>query len=141
MARKKTDLDRVVEFIKKNYDLQASSEKVLCINLNKIKNGNFRNISKPCPLSDLLEMWEYKYNYLQKVADTNKRMGKEIKGMALVYYDIAILLNKYDDFLKWREKNQRKQENIISQTEHIDYSRFNNVNAVNDDLSDILEEI
>ena len=95
-------------------------------------------------------MWKQKKNYLLKQADYNRKKGNEIDSMGQVYYDLAILLSKYDGYLKWKEQQkiarieQEKQKN-----DSVDYNAYKNVpqskskQKENDviDISSMLDEI
>lgn len=141
---KVTDKDRLVLFLNDNYDLVGCSMKVLCINLAKVNNGTFRNMNKPCPYTDLLDMWEQKINYLDKVYWTNVKRGKEMTGLQRLYYDLAILLNRYDKYLQHKENIKRTQEDRIAIKDTINYSQFGvtqNSQESSLNINDILGEI
>ena len=45
----------------------------------------------------------------------NRKKGKDINGISLVYYDLAILLGKYDAYLKWKEQQKLAQADAEEQ--------------------------
>lgn len=108
----------VNDFIRINYNPTKIPWNVLC----KIYQGTYKNLTKPIPPEDLLDMWNQKIEMLNKIADKNKRMGNEIKGDGRILYDLAILVNKYDSYLNWKEQQKialaeqdapKDQQNII----------------------------
>lgn len=118
------------------------------INLDKIYNGTYKNLSTPIPPEELLDMWKRKMDYLNKTADKNSRMGKEINEVCRIYYDLSILLSKYDSYKDWKEKQKMANEIIIEKTDKKIEQFCNNYNSnsnikKNDDLdiASILDEI
>lgn len=118
------------------------------INLDKIYNGTYKNLSIPIPPEELLDMWKRKMDYLNKTADKNSRMGKEINEVCRIYYDLSILLSKYDSYKDWKEKQKMANEIIIEKTDKKIEQFCNNYNSnsnikKNDDLdiASILDEI
>jgi hypothetical protein len=104
------------------------------IKMDNIYDGNYKGLSKGIPAEDILDMWQRKKNELDKIADTNKKKDKYIDGIGRINYDLAILLNKYDSYLKWKDKqrlfeNDENQKLKELQQEKIN---FNNVNKIID---------
>lgn len=64
------------------------------------------------PWSHLYDMWRRKANYLNKVDNDNKTKGKVLEPEARLHYDLAILLNKYDSYLRFIEKEKVKEESL-----------------------------
>lgn len=116
------------------------------INLNKIYEGTYKNLSSPIPPEELFDMWKRKINYLNKTADKNSRMGKEINDVCRIYYDLSILLSKYDSYREWKDKQKIASEIIIEKTDKAVEQFCNNYNTninKNDelDISSIVDEI
>ena len=76
------------------------------IKMESIYKGTCKNLNRPVPPEDLLDMWKQKRNYLDKVAEQNRKKGTEITGVNRVNYDLAILLSRYDAYLKWKEQQK-----------------------------------
>lgn len=74
--------------------------------MESIYKGTCKNLNRPVPPEDLLDMWKQKRNYLDKVAEQNRKKGTEITGVNRVNYDLAILLSRYDAYLKWKEQQK-----------------------------------
>lgn len=80
-----------------------------------IYDGSYKQLSRPVPPEDLLDMWKQKKSFLLKQAEIDKKRGKEIDGLARVNYDLAILLGRYDKYLKWKEQQKIAQAEIEEQ--------------------------
>lgn len=147
----------------KEYILQWFDESDLCSFLRdeyniiklpwtKIKdviNGTGKKIDVPISASELLDMWTRKIDLLRS---SNQKLisksNKEITPQSLILYDLSILIDKYDSYLRWKEKQKileieketEKSQNIVSQS--IGYSNIskNNTNKI-DDISDLVDDI
>ena len=96
-------------------------------------------------------MWKQKRNYLDKVAEQNRKKGMEITGVNRVNYDLAILLSRYDAYLKWKEQQQiavaemnDSKKRRIEKIEYTDVVRPANTKQKNNvmvDINSILDEI
>lgn len=123
--------------------------KYFFINLDKVYKGTYKNLNKPVPVEDLWDMWQKKMPYLRKVNDKNKRYGKEIEGVARINYDLAIILSRYDSYLKWKEEQKLSQTQSTQNEVQIDYNNIKikiaknnpNQNDSNIDIDSILDEI
>lgn len=52
------------------------------------------------------DMFVRKQSYLDKINAQNIAKGKEITGVSRVKYDLKVLYNKYDSYLKFLEKQK-----------------------------------
>ena len=85
---------------------------------------------------------------LNKTAQRNKIQGKNMDASQRINYDLSILINKYDSYLKWLEKqriieveNDNEQPNL-NITNFINVNQHNNVsNNEDEDLSDLVDDI
>lgn len=134
------------DFIYREYDV-SFLPKHFFINLDKVYKGTYKNLNKPVPVEDLLDMWQQKMDYLNKVADHNRQMGKKIEGIARINYDLAILLSKYDSYCEWKAKKasekQELKQSTTSQTIKITNMIASKYAAINNDsdISSIIDEI
>jgi hypothetical protein len=130
-------------FIKNNYN----PTKIPWNTLSRIYNGNYKNLTKPIPAEDLLDMWRQKINFLNKTAERNRQTGNVIEGDARIVYDLAVLANKYDGYLKWKEDQRiALAENESKETVNINYLGINNNRQDNTNnsivnINNILDEI
>ena len=49
--------------------------------MDSVYKGTMKKLNKPVPPEDLLDMWKQKRNYLDKVAEQNRKKGNEILGV------------------------------------------------------------
>ena len=87
-----------------------------------------------------------KINYLDKVAEQNRKKGKEVDGLSRLNYDLAIIVARYPAYLTWLKKQQIAAEQPVETTrqQYIDYSGLSQGNALSSDsvdLSSIINEI
>ena len=139
-------------YIQSEYDI-TFMDKSLFIKIANINNGKFKGLNEGISYEDLLYMFKQKKDFLNKIADKKRREGNEFKnGKHRLNYDLAVIINKYDDYKKWKKKqilieasNKKDEEDNKNQ---IDY-KYINCNAsekydkdeevVGVDINDILE--
>ena len=139
--------DEVFQFIKDAYDLTIVPTTVWQ-KLSNIYDGTFKGMSTGIPPSDLLDMWRRKIDMLNGIAKKNEVKGIHMQPDQRLNYDLTILVNKYDSYLKWKEKQKilqteketEKTQNIVSQS--IGYMKNTNQdNTDTDDISDLVDDI
>lgn len=120
------------------------------IKLDAVYKGTFKGLSRPVPPEDLLDMWQQKKNYLQRVAEQNRKKDKDLYGVSRISYDLAILLGKYDSYLAWKEEQKQalilEVESKKKDIEKIEYKDVirpqNNTNIKRVmDITSMLDEI
>lgn len=132
--------ENLFNFIFENYDITFLSARFY-IKIASIFDGSMQNINKPIPPCDLLDMWQRKKNWLDRVSENNRKKGKEIIGEQRVLYDLSILLSKYDSYLEWREQQKLAQiEKEKSYSNKINYDFILNT-PKNNNKSEKKEEI
>jgi hypothetical protein len=143
---------KLYQLIADNYNISAFST-LFCLKIENIINGTYKNVTKPIPAEDLIDMWQQKMSYLNKVSVNNQKNGKQMEGLSRANYDLAILLSRYDKYLAWKERKRIEQEQIEKESENknsqIDYAKINlqsnshNTKTANNkiDINEILDEI
>ena len=150
IQKKKNMRDELYQFLFKMYDKSFFSSSFY-IKMESVYKGTYKGLNRPVPPEDLLDMWQQKSNYLNKVAEQNRKRGVDISGINRVNYDLAILLSRYDDYLKWKEQqeiavaemNDSKMRSV-EKIEYTDVIRPNNNKQITYekiDISSILDEI
>lgn len=147
--------DQLYNFISDMYDI-SFFPKFFYVKMDSVYKGEYKGLKKPVPPEHLLDMWEQKKSYLLKVHERNRTHGKEIDGLQRVYYDLAILLSKYDSYLSWKDKQENVQMNEQERKRHaVDFNNQkvvsqnipnnnkvrNNVGNNNIDINSILDDI
>ena len=141
--------DDVYNFIRDAYDITIIPS-TIWQKLSSIYDGSFRGMINGIPPEHLLDMWKRKIDMLNKTATRNVSIGKKMSTEQRLNYDLAILANKYDSYLKWREqqkileseKESKTTESIITKT--ISYSNTHiNQDPTTDtgDISDLVDDI
>jgi hypothetical protein len=143
---------RFYSFLSKNYDIVTFSKR-FCMKINQLQKGTYPHLLTVMPIEDLFDMWQQKINFLNKIYAKNKNNGKIMNGEQRLNYDLAILINKYDSYLAWKQRKKENQEKIKQEYENkqnqIDYSKIpiktqkvSKNNSSNDiDINSILDEI
>ena len=100
------------------------------------------------PPEHLLDMWKRKIDMLNGIADRNKTKGIVMSSDKRINYDLSILINKYDSYLKWLEKQKiiasekeiEKIDNIVGKS--IGYTTSNKSEKNDsDDISALVDDI
>ena len=136
----------VFNFIKDAYDITIIPTTVWQ-KLNNIYNGTFKGMTYGIPPEHLLDMWERKIDMLNGIANRNNTKGKTMNADQRINYDLSVLVNKYDSYLKWLEKQKileaekeiEKNENIVGKT--IGYVTQKTEKSNSDDISDLVDDI
>jgi hypothetical protein len=152
------DKSHLYQYLQKTYGI-VYMPKFIYQKFSDIFNGTYKNImnGQGIPPCDLLDMWERKQNFLDKTKVWNESKGKVMESLQLIQYDLAIIMSKYDSYLKWKEAQKIKtidRERIKNEmNDKIDYGKLgnssNNINNNDDNngnnnginISDILDEI
>ena len=107
-------------------------------------------MSTGIPPSDLLDMWKRKIDMLNGIAEKNESKGIHMQPDQRLSYDLSILINKYDSYLRWKEKQRilevekenEKTQNIVGQSiGYIKNTKHNNNNLDTDDISNLVDDI
>ena len=136
----------VFNFIKDAYDITIIPTTVWQ-KLSNIYNGTFKGMTYGIPPEHLLDMWERKIDMLNGIANRNNTKGRTMNVDQRINYDLSVLVNKYDSYLKWLEKQKileaekeiEKNENIVSKT--IGYVTQKTEKKNSDDISGLVDDI
>lgn len=141
--------DDIFEFIQAHYDIKVVPKKIFT-KLSDIYNGTYRGLTCCIPPEDILDMWKRKMDYLNRVRAKNITLGNNMDVAQQVSYDISVLINKYDSYLKWKEKNKIIEQEVnkvhkdILKTVDLDkLSKMaqNQKKEDEDDIDSLLEEL
>lgn len=114
-----------------------------------INNGIYkRKRCKPIDYETLLEMWKHYQKKLNDACTYNKMRGNEMTGEDRVFYDLAIIMGSYSEFVKMKAKEEANSAEIKKEktTNRIDYdvlykqTSSSNQKTENDILS-LMEDI
>ena len=138
--------ENVFNFIKDAYDITIIPTTVWQ-KLSNIYNGTFKGMTYGIPPEHLLDMWERKIDMLNGIANRNNTKGRTMNVDQRINYDLSVLVNKYDSYLKWLEKQKileaekeiEKNENIVGKTIGYVVQKAEKNNS--DDISDLVDDI
>lgn len=77
--------------------------------MEQIFTGTFRNMNKAIPPQHLLDMFQRRQYQLDKIYHKEK-----LDGNALINYDLAVLIGKYNNYLDWIERDRKEKTEIVS---------------------------
>ncbi len=142
--------EEIFEFIKVEYDITIIPSTVWQ-KIGNIYAGTFKGMSEGIPPHHLLDMWERKIDMLNATADKNRTRGKSMSAEQRLNYDLTILVNKYDSYLKWLEKQKiieaENKKAIEDRKTEISVSVISvkasegSLQQKNDDMSDLVDDI
>lgn len=138
--------EAVYDFIKETYSLSIIPTTVWQ-KISNIYSGTFKGMSSGIPPEHLLDMWKRKIDMLNSIADKNVTKGKNMSTDQRLNYDLSVLVNKYDSYLKWLEKQKiieaeksvEQSENIVGKS--IGYGKQNSTEEDTDDISSLVDDI
>lgn len=105
-----TDEERLESYLCNRYGIPKLSENIKTRLIEEAYNSRLQ--VKPYRL---LQCWRMMEQYLNNVRANNVARGNDISGMALLGYDLSIVLGKYNDFMRYITVNER--ENNIANIE------------------------
>ena len=104
-------------FIKSFYDITTIGG-TIWTKLETVYNGTYKNLEEPIPPEDLLDMWQGKKNFLRKTnANYESKHGKFTSIQGMIFYDLAILVSKYEDYKKWKRKKEIEARQAVITSE------------------------
>lgn len=138
--------ENIFDFIKDAYDITIIPTTVWQ-KLDNIYNGTFKGMSVGIPPEHLLDMWKRKMDMLNGIANRNSTKHIKMNIDQRINYDLSILINKYDSYLKWLEKQKilaaekeiEKNENIVGQS--VGYISQKESSNSSDDISSLVDDI
>ena len=137
----------VYDFILEVYDLNIIPTNIW-EKITEIYSGTYKGMSIGIPPEHLLDMWKRKIDMLNGVAERNEIKGIKMSADQRLNYDLSILVNKYDSYLKWLEKQKiiasekeiEKNDNIVGKS--IGYTASNKSGKNDsDDISALVDDI
>lgn len=142
--------ENIFNFIRETYDITIVPTTVWQ-KLSDIYCGTFKGMTAGIPPEHLLDMWKRKIDMLNTIADKNKTKGIQMLSDKRISYDLSILVNKYDSYLRWLEKQkiieaENKKKIELKRTE-IGASIINTKSSEgsskqkNDNMSDLVDDI
>lgn len=146
----KQDRELFINYIQEIYDLTIPKQ--LMIKLSNINNGTYKGLKEPIVYEDLLYMFKTKQKMLTQIYQDNIRKGNNFESAYNRFcYDLAIIINKYDGYKKWKEKQKIIEAELKKNIEEektqikIDYSKIKAETKEIDndeiDIGDIIDDI
>lgn len=121
--------DSLFKFIVNNYH-PSDIPTYLWMKFDSIFDGTYKNMGRCIPPNHLLDMWERKMPDLQKMHNKMELEGKELDPIQQVNYDLAVIVNKYDSYLRWLEKKRITEEEGRKTNDTKSIRKIVDVNAI-----------
>jgi hypothetical protein len=80
--------------------------------MEQIFKGEYKNMSSPIPPEHILDMFQRRQGYLDKIYHKEK-----MDGVSRINYDLAVLISKYNGYLEWIEKSNKEEVSTIALVE------------------------
>ena len=116
--------------------------------ISSVVSGEYKGLSVGIPLENIFDMWQRKKQELDKIALNNIRKGNNIDSVGRLSYDLAVLIGKYDSYLKWKNQQIAMADNVVKEgkEQKIDFSKINKTielqkQADLNNISDLLDEV
>lgn len=94
-------------YVNSTYDLTLT--KYAFVRIAEVVNGTYKGMKEGISYEDLLIMFQKQKNNLDKIADDKKRKEKGFKNnLNRFYFDLAVIVGKYDSYKKWKEQQKNK---------------------------------
>lgn len=140
--------ESIFKFIREVYDVTVIPTTVWH-KLSSIYNGTFKGMSRGIQPEHLFDMWKRKIDLLNKIAYENSNKGITMSSSNRISYDLSILVNKYDSYLKWLKKQQVVELESKLEKKEMDESIITNgINYISSettneskDISDLVDDI
>ena len=141
--------DQLYRFLLENYGVMSIPTYVFK-RLEDVYSGKRKGLACEIPPEDLLDMWRQKMGYLNKLRAKNKTLNKNMTTAQQINYDLSVLVNKYDDYLKWKERNKVLEQeanevhrNILNTVNLDKLSKITQTQnqTDDDDIDSLLEEL
>jgi len=135
-------------FIKESYDISIIPTSVWQ-KLGNIYAGTYKGMGVGIPPEHLIDMWKQKIDMLNTLSNINVKKGRSMTAEQRINYDLSVLINKYDRYLRWIEKQkvlEAETKNINPQngsniTRVIIENKVHEINKNNDDMVDLVDDI
>lgn len=146
---RKENHNKLVNYFMDTYSIRVIPQ-YFYSKLAQINNGTFKGISKGIPYNHLYEMFKIKQSELDRIANNCKKKGNELVGISRLNYDLAVIVNKYDGYLQWKQKQEILEAEAVKQKQEereakVNYKYIEKVSkSRNDDdlnICDLVDDI
>lgn len=138
------NIDVLYCFLLRYYDLTVIPT-TFWMKVKSLTEGNYHLVSVAIPYEHLYDMWRRKANYLNKVAENNRRKGKPMEPEQRLQYDLAILINQYDSYLRFLEQEKIKEAEVEEEPKKVIpvvTVQQNHIKSIDDDnIDDLVDEV
>jgi len=145
--RNAIEKEEIFEFIKDAYNITIVPTTVWQ-KLGNIYAGTFKGMSTGIPVSHLFDMWKRKIDMLNNIADKNRSKGSIMSAEQRLNYDLSILVNKYDSYLKWLEQQKiieaELKKSVVSEKSNVTCiinTKEKTKSCKDDDMTDLVDDI
>jgi hypothetical protein len=119
---------------------------------DSVFNGTHRGLKSAISVEDLFDMWKRKKNELDRIYTGNVKKGNKMDVQGRLIYDLAILVGKYDSYVKFKNSQKILSEDVKKEIEQINKIDFSNINTVvanqqkaqekeEQNINDLLDEV
>lgn len=135
------------DYVSEKYSVSAFP-KHFFMKMSAINNGTHPSVNKCIPYDDLLDMFKRQEHYLAGIHLNLSSINKELSGINKLNYDLAVIVNMYDKYLEWKQKQAvlkatREVVNNVSKEPNVNMKKVykRSKNESKSDISDILNDL
>ena len=141
IVKNSIDKDRLYFWLYENYNVTSFS-KLFYMRMSDIQTGRFsENVTVPISYYDILQIFKKMKPYLEKQYAKNVRSGKKFDSKGRINYDLAIVVNNYDDYVKWKQKHKSRNTEIQKVKEELQVKQEINIDDIHINCKDDSNEI
>lgn len=154
--RELTDKDNFFFYIIQTYNISNTETipKYIYKKVSEIVSGKFKGFNDSISYEDLLIMFQKQQKNLTKIYMNNVKKGKKMTNIERFNYDLAVIVNKYDSYKQWKEKqkllrnNEQEEQEYLSNRKDFKALQENNNNLLDGsdnekelDIDDIVDDL
>lgn len=121
--------------------------------INSIVNGQYKDVNIKIPTEDLFEMLAQNQEKLKQInyqlEIKNLHMGKDVTTEAMFAYDIAVVINDYDNYLEQKQlilqenalKKKRLSANRNGQIDYTVFKKYHRSENKGADIYSVIDDI
>ena len=140
-----TDKDIFFSYIIQTYNISNTETipKYIYKKVSEIVSGKFEGFNDSISYEDLLIMFKKQQKNLNNIYMNNIKKGKKMSNVKRFSYDLSVIVNKYDSYKQWKEKQKLLRNEEQQEEEYLnnrkDFTQIQNNNNMLENSDDETE--
>lgn len=131
--------DDFYEYIQETYSIMLLPKSIF-VKMDSITSGTYKGLAMPISIEDIYDMFRKKKNELDKIYTHNVAKGMQFNEVGRFNYDLAILISKYDTYLKWKTKEKTQFSYDDNKQKNMDKININKIMKQTNSMNKIVEQ-